>query len=91
MMEAQNPFKFHSSGNTSPSIAIVRITPSDSADQPRVLRDIRVGAPGNVVVIDTEGNEETFANCLVGERLGPFAVARVKATGTTASALTGYV
>ena len=90
-MPADNPFKYTQTGNTSPAIAIGRITPNDTTDQPRVLRDIRVGTPGNVVVVDSSGNEETFVNCLVGERLGPFSVARVKSTGTTAGSLTGYI
>lgn len=90
-MSAANPFKFNTPGNTSPAIAVVSITPNDSTDQPRVLRDIRVGVGGDVKVIDTEGNTVTFVNCLDGERIGPFAVARVLATGTTATSLLGYV
>ncbi len=88
---AENPFKFDRRGIDSPALAVVSITPSDSADLARALRDIRVGAPGDVVVVDTEGNTVTFAACIIGERLGPFHIARVKATGTTAGQLVGYV
>lgn len=90
-MSAKNPFGYASQNNTMPALAVVEITTSDSADQPRVLRDIRVGVGGDVKVIDTEGNTVTFVNCLDGERLGPFAVARVLATGTTATTMVGYV
>lgn len=90
-MPANNPFKYNAAGPDSPALAVVSITPSDATDQPRVLRDIRVGGSGNVSVVDTEGNESVFVGCQPGERLGPFFLARIKSTGTTATNLLGYV
>lgn len=88
---AENPFRFDPPGQTSPAIALLAITPSDAADLARVVRDIRVGAPGDVALVDTAGNTISFKSCVIGERLGPFRVARVLATGTTAGQLVGYV
>ena len=91
-MPATNPFLTHASGPLCPAISLVAITPSDSTDLTTVVRDIRVGSVGgDVVVITTDGQTITLAATMPGERLGPFQVARVKATGTAATGLVGYI
>jgi len=90
-MPAQNRFQHDLKGPTSPAIDLMAITPSDSADLSSVVRDIRVGGDGTVTVITAAGAEIAFAGCVAGERLGPFFVSRVKATGTTATGLVGYI
>jgi hypothetical protein len=89
---AKSPFPQQTNTSTTvPAIDLVAITPSDTDDLARVVRDIRVGGDGNVTVVTTSGAEIAFLGCLAGERLGPFFVARVKSTGTTATGLVGYV
>lgn len=91
-MPATNPFDTNNSyDSTRPALGLIAITTSDSADQTRVLRMIYCGVAGNISVIDTEGNTATHLNVASGSYIGPFSVARVKATGTTATNLIGYV
>lgn len=90
-MPATNPYQNTTPSVISPASALVAITPDDSNDLATVVRDIRVGGAGDVVVIDTAGSTITFSGCVAGERLGPFYVARVKLTGTTATGLVGYL
>lgn len=77
------------SGLTGPIVGAFAITPSDGADLPFVTRQIRVtGNAGNVVLVWANG-VETTEPVVAGERLD-WRVARVKATGTTATGLRGY-
>ena len=89
-MPTLDPHALDLDHSTQPALKLVSVVLD--ADQPLCLRDIRVGNPGDVVVVDLNtGSDITFLNCFAGERLGPFRVAKVKATGTTASSLVGYV
>lgn len=90
-MPATNPFNSHAKGPTSGAISLVAITPSDAADLANVVRMIYVGVGGDIAVIDTAGNTVTHVGVPQGSYIGPFQVARVKVTGTTASSLIGYV
>jgi hypothetical protein len=90
-MPANNPFSTFSTSPLAGAISLVAITPSDVSDTANVLRQIYVGNGGDVRVVDTAGNEVTHINVPQGCYIGPFAVARVKASGTTATNLIGYV
>jgi hypothetical protein len=90
-MPASNLFSSYQVTPQSPALGLVAITPSDSADLSTAVRSIYVGVGGDVCVIDTAGNTVTHVGAPQGGYLGPFAVARVKATGTTASSLIGYI
>ena len=89
-MPAYNHF-----GNTPNSmggaIKLANITPADGADLNDVVRLIYVGVSGNVATTDTQGNNVIHYNAPSGGYIGPFSVARVLATGTTATNLIGYV
>lgn len=73
------------SGLDSPAAHAVAVTPNDSTDLSTSSRGLYVGTAGDVV-LDTVGGETsvTFANLAAGTQL-PVRVARVRATGTTAS------
>ena len=60
------------------------VTPSDSTDLPIDCRAFYVGTAGNVVVdfVDS-GSSITFVGMLGGQ-VFPYAVKRIRATGTTA-------
>lgn len=91
-MPASNRFTSHADSKISGAVDLVAIAPNDGEDLTEVVRDIRVGAVGgDVVVVTTTGTTVTFASTMPGEHLGPFAVARVKATGTAATGLVGYI
>jgi len=74
-----------------PAFYMTAITPSDTVDLVDALVSIYVGVGGDVCVIDTAGNTVTHVGAPQGGYIGPFSVARVKATGTTATNLIGYV
>lgn len=90
-MPATKPFFAESDSIMSPAIKLVSITPNDSTDLTTAVRSIYVGVGGDVCLIDTAGNTVTHIGAPQGGYIGPFSVARVKATGTTASGLIGYV
>ena len=65
----------------------VPVTPSDSADLPRgVTRAVYVGTSGDLAVVYASGVEDTLSNLAEGT-LHSFQVARIKATGTTATGI----
>ena len=90
-MPANNPFPQSGNSPLASAISMANITPSDASDLPTLVRQIYVGVGGDVNVIDSKGNAVLHKNVGSGCYLGPFAVARVLATGTTATNLIGYV
>ena len=69
----------------SPAYSAAAVTPSDSADMTYVSRGIYVGVTGDVAVnMAGSGAGVTFKAVPAGTLL-PIAVARVLATGTTAT------
>jgi len=64
------------------------ITPSDVADLAAETRGLWVGASGDLVLVLASGDQVTLAGAVGGSVL-PLRVARVKATGTTATQLVG--
>lgn len=72
-----------------PSLDCFAITPSDSADLPKVTKALYVGEGGDVVLRSAKGNADvTFRNLPSGSTLDVRASA-VRATGTTAAFLVG--
>jgi hypothetical protein len=64
------------------------ITPSDTAT--RLLIGFYVGGAGNVTVVDSLGTTTTFANVPAGQFIA-LQINKIKATGTTASNIVGFV
>ena len=85
------PFITHPVTPNSPALRLAAVVPSDDSDLPDAIRSLYVGTGGDVVMVDTSGNTVIHKNVGSGAYLGPFNVARVKATGTTALDLVGYV
>lgn len=75
----------------SPAYQLKAITPSDSTEVDTAYRMIYVGQGGDLTVEDIAGNTVQYKNLPTGLHVGPFFVKKVKVTGTTASALIGYV
>ena len=90
-MAALNPFASSPAASNLPAVQMLAITTSDIADQPFVLRAIYIGVGGDVELVDTAGNTTIHKGAPQGSYLGPFSVARVKAAGTSATNLIGYV
>jgi hypothetical protein len=81
-------FHKHTRSLTSPPERGLAIVPNDASDLPHVTRALYVGSPGDVVVKLQDGTVLSFANVASGALI-PIRVARVLATGTTASQLLG--
>jgi len=72
-------------GYTAPAIGAAAVTPSDSADLPRLARALYVGSNGAISVICEDGGAAvTFSNLTAGQIL-PLRIKRVRSTGTTAT------
>jgi hypothetical protein len=67
-----------------PYCRFAAVTPNDNTDLSPISEAIMVGATGDVVVNDAQGNTITLKALQVGV-IYPFRVARIKATGTTAT------
>ena len=79
-------FKGRAAASTGPAMRLDPVTPRDDADLPRgVTRSIYVGVAGAVAVRDAYGT--TIVLNSVGGQYHPLQVARVLATGTTASGI----
>jgi len=83
-------FSSYSTGLMGPITSGFSITPHDSNDLPAVTRQIRItGSGGNLAVVWADGGE-TVEPVVAGETLD-WRIRRVKATGTTAAGVRGYV
>lgn len=69
-----------------PAIAAAAITPDDNNDLTNYTRAILVGGAGNLACITRGGDTVTFSGLLAGV-VYPFALKRIKSTGTTATNL----
>jgi hypothetical protein len=75
-------------GATYPARHGFAVTASDSVDLPSETRAIYVGGAGDLSVVLAGGDEVVLAGAPAGSLL-PVRVARVKATGTTATLMVG--
>lgn len=84
---ATDNFSSHSKGLEAPADKAEAITPNDGADLAYTTRGIYVGGAGNIVAT-VGGTDVTFTAAQAGTVL-PIRATRIKATGTTATALVG--
>ncbi len=87
-MPATDPFSTNATGLDAPALHAFAITPDDNNDLAIATRGIYVGVGGDVAVVTAGGETVTLKNASAGTTL-PVRVARVKATGTTATNLIG--
>jgi hypothetical protein len=84
-----NPFDGRAPSLSGPARDIVPIVPSDAGELPDVFPSLYVETGGVLVVVTEAGNERTFN---VGDwSVFPLGVRQVKATGTTAAGIHGFV
>ena len=79
-------FKGYASGLSSPATRAVSVTPSDDDDMDFPARALYIGGAGSVSVITVGGDTTTFSDLPAGYIL-PVRIARVRATGTTATGI----
>ena len=78
-------FEDRSSALESPGFHAMEVIPSDTADLAFASRALYVGAPGDLRLTLASGDTVTLANMAAG--FVPLRVARVHASGTTASSI----
>lgn len=76
--------------DSSPSYKVFAVTPSDSVNFSAEVRQLYIGATGNVTVVNQDNSTCTFVSVAAGAVLGPFFIKRVNATGTTASSIVAF-
>lgn len=86
-MPITDNFKDFSTGLGGPVTNAVVVSPSDSADLPHMTRALYVGGAGNIRVTLAAGSVVDFTGLVAGWH--PLRVARVHATGTTATHIHG--
>ena len=84
-----NPFHSHPKGTTSPALGSFPITPADGTDLAVNIRAITINAGGTLSWIALDGTTQTTAALPAGTY--PMLASRIRATGTTATGLTGWV
>lgn len=87
---AEDPFNSYRTDPGNPAIESFAITPNDSADLPRAIRQIIIGtAAGTIAWQNRNGVTQTTGPLPVGTyNIGAH---RIMASGTTATGLTGLV
>lgn len=81
-MQSQEP--------TWPGESLVAVTPSDT-NVTNVYRQLYVGTGGTITVTTLDDVDIPYVNVPSGVHIGPFFIKKVKATGTTASNIVGYI
>ena len=87
---APDPFKDHSHNINESARGSFVITPSDGADLSTAIRQITIGTAGGTISwIDADGVTWDTGPLPLGTY--PFRAHRIRATGTTATGLTGWI
>lgn len=84
-----DPFSNHEPSDTSPAIAAYAITPSDDTDLAVTIRAITINVSGTVSYISSRDGATYTTAALPTGTYALFA-SRIRATGTTATAITGW-
>lgn len=89
-MPISDDFSEFTPGLSSPVFGGFDITPDDGTDLQGVTRAVILGTAGDLAVTLKNGDTITLPNLVAGV-IYPFRIARVLATGTTASNIKGLV
>ena len=86
---ALNPFHYHSRGVTGPAMGSFAITPADGTDLSTDVRAVTIGTAGTLSWVGIDGTTYTTASLPAGTY--PLTARRIRATGTTAAQITGWI
>lgn len=86
-----DPFRSHTIGVSGPAIGGFAVDPSDSTDLSQAVRAITIGGAGGTIsfISSRDGQAYTTGHLPIGTY--PLCARRIRATGTTAAGLTGWV
>ena len=83
-------FAAYATGLESPARHAFVVTPDDDADLIETTRGVYVGGAGALAIVMQSGAEVTLSGIAAGTIL-PLRIQRIKATGTTATAIVGLL
>lgn len=86
-----DPFRSHMTGINGPALGAQAITPSDEADLPTPLRAVTLGSTGGTLSFVSSRDGQTYTTGPLPLGTYPLFARRIRATGTTATGLTGWV
>jgi hypothetical protein len=82
-------FQGYSASLSGPATRAAVVTPNDSSDLASIARGLYVGGAGDLSIVTSDGDTVTLTGVQAGTVL-PVRVARVRATGTTATAIVAF-
>jgi hypothetical protein len=82
-------FASHVPGLTAPAIGCIAVTPSDGSDLASSIRAVTINVSGTVSYVGWDGVTYTTATLPAGTY--SMLAKRIRATGTTATAITGWI
>ncbi|PTR14322.1 spike base protein, RCAP_Rcc01079 family (plasmid) [Cereibacter azotoformans] len=85
----KEPFKFHHAGLTAPASGALVITPSDGSDLPSAIRAVTLGGEGRLSFVGWDGQIHMTGPLPAGTYA--LLACRIRATGTTATDITGWI
>ena len=88
-MPANDAYSSASAGPSGPAKNIFAVAPNDGADLPFVTTGLYVGGAGDVSVLDITSKKAVLFKAVPAGSILPIRVARVRATGTTATNIVG--
>lgn len=83
-----NRFSAYAPGINAPAIGSYAVTPSDGADLPETIRAVTLNAGGTLSYVGLDGATYTTAALPAGTYA--LSASRIRATGTTATGITGW-
>lgn len=84
-----DPFDNHASGLESPALGAFAVTPSNSADLTSTIRAVTIATEGTISFIGISGATWTTGTLPAGTYA--LRARRIRATGTTATGITGWI
>lgn len=75
---------------TGPALGALSVTPNDSTDLSQPIRSVTIGSPGTLSYVSSiDGQTYITASLPAGSY--PLFASRIRATGTTATDITGWI
>jgi len=84
-----NRFSQYTHGTNAPALGAFAVIPSDSTDLAETIRAVTIGVGGTLSFLGLDG--VTYTTAVLPAGTYAVSAARIRATGTTASAITGWV
>lgn len=86
-----DPFRSHTVGTSGPAIGALAITPSDSTDLGQAIRAVTIGGEGGTLSFISSRDGQTYTTGQLPPGSYPLCARRIRASGTTATDLTGWI